>query len=179
MDALTRRAELADHALQYGWMVEPGELEFRAAYTAEGKSPRRHTIQAALSAAGAVSAARIDGQPVAGPNRLTQVIAAIRRGTPSYRPGRVSDKAGAVHWVPRQQRSGVPPQALCGVRVIGNGDYPGRWRWSHDPVDCQRCARHWDGAIAVLRNWNRTAPSSESPHLLRVYAGAATGRSPT
>jgi len=177
MDALIRRTELVNHALQFGWLVRAGVLEFSAYRVTEGAQTRR-TVRITLSATGTVTGAMIDGQPVAGPGRLAQVIAALRRGAPSYRAGRVSDKASAAHWVPRQQRSGRAPQALCGVRVSGSEDFVGRWRWTRDPIDCRRCISLWGGAVTVLRNWNvdTHAPPTIFPNALRVYGGAATGR---
>lgn len=179
---MTRRAELIDQALQYGWSITAGLLEFSAHRVIVGKQARRHTVQATLNSVGAVVSAKIDGRSVSGGNRLGQVAAALRRGAPSYRPGRTSDRGGAVHWVPRQYRSGVPPSALCGTMVTSGLTHPneiGRWRWTKDPVDCARCVTRWTSATASLRDW--TAPTAPAPQIfpgvMRVYGGAAT-RSP-
>jgi hypothetical protein len=179
-DPLSRRAELVDHALQHGWFVTPGVRDFSAYRVIVGKQTRRHTVQATLNSAGTVTSAMIDGRVVAGGNRLGQVAAALRRGQPSYRPGRTSDHGGAVHWVPRQHRSGAAPQALCGIRVTSGLDHPneiGHWRWSKDPVSCARCQARWSNAVASLRDW--AAPAAPAPSLfpgvMRIYGGASTG----
>jgi hypothetical protein len=179
-DPLSRRAELVDHALQYGWFVTPGVRDFSAHRVIVGKQTQRHTIQATLNSAGTITSAKIDDRVVAGGNRLGQVAAALRRGQPSYRAGRTSNRGGAVHWVPRQHRSGVAPQALCGTRITSELDHPneiGRWRWSKDPVDCVRCQVRWASAVASLRDWTAAADPAPSilPGVMRVYGGASTG----
>lgn len=181
-DPLSRRAELIEHALRYGWFIAPGVREF-SAYRTLPDQTKRHTIAVTLTDAGAVASAKIDGRSVTGGNRLGQVAAALRRGQPSYRAGRTSDRGGAVHWVPRQHRSGVPPQALCGTRVTAGLTHPGeigRWRWAgNEAVSCTRCRNRWDSAVAALRNW--TAPVTPAPQIfpgvMRTYGGAAPTRS--
>lgn len=185
MDPASRRAELVEQALQYGWNVYPGAQEFRAYQIGDGPAARRHTVQVALSQAGVVLAATIDGRAVSGANKLALLVAALRRGAPSYRAGRASNKTTTVHWVPRQGRGDIPPQALCGGRVTGGLDpatgspIAGHWFWSHtDPVNCARCLAQWASAITALRDWDgarRAAAPTVYRGVQRVYGGATTG----
>lgn len=51
--------------------------------------------------------------------------------------------ANRVHWIPRPDRRGQweQQQSICGTRPTEHPEKWGAaaWRWTEDPVDCQRC----------------------------------------